>query len=93
MADSSTEMRLDVYLARTRLVMPREAARRACDNGIVYVNDRLAKPSATVRAGDRVTIRFTDEDLAIRVVRLPGKSVPKKEAAGHYEVLEQRRYR
>jgi len=86
------EMRLDVFLARARLVMPRASAKRACDNGIVSVNEKPAKPAASVRGGDLIAIRFTDQDLTVRVVRLPGKSVRKADAATHYAVIEDIRY-
>jgi len=90
--DGMTEMRLDAYLARTRLVMPRGAAKRACDNGIVSVNRQQAKPATSVGVGDQIEIRFTDQDLVVSVVALPGKSVRKADAPTHYRVVEDRRY-
>ena len=85
-------MRLDVFLARTRLVMPRDAAKRACDNGIVSVNGKRGKPATAVEAGDRIEVRFTDQDLTVSVLRLPGRSVRKADAPGYYAVVEDRRY-
>jgi ribosomal 50S subunit-recycling heat shock protein len=88
---TDTALRLDVFLARSRLIMPRQTAKRACDNGVVSVDDRVAKPSATVTAGDRVTIRFTDQELTVRIVRMPPKSVPKNAATDYYDVIEDKR--
>lgn len=90
--DGIAEMRLDLYLARTRLVMPRGAAKRACDNGIVSVNRHQAKPATPVSVGGQIEIRFTDQDLAVSVVALPGKAVRKVDAPTHYRVIEDRRY-
>lgn len=93
MADVVREepLRVDVFLAWSRIIMPRGAAQRACDNGIVSVNDRVAKPATPVRIGDTVAIRFTDLDLVVRVLTYPRKSTPKKTAADHYEVISRRR--
>ena len=84
-------MRLDVFLARTRLVMPRQKAKRACDNGIVSVNGHTAKPATTVREGDSIAMSFTDQDLTVRVVGMPSRAVRKGDAEAHYEVIEDRR--
>ena len=88
----ATDTRLDTYLSTVRLIRPRGQAKRACDNGIVYVDDRQAKPSTSVRAGSEIEIRFTDQILKLRVLSLPGKSVRKQDADSHYEVLEDKRF-
>jgi len=83
-------MRLDVFLSRVRLIMPRTSAKRACDNGIVTVNNRPAKPSTDIGIGDVISVRFTNQDLMVQVTRLPGKSVAKKQADTHFTVIENR---
>ncbi len=83
-------MRLDVFLSRVRLIMPRTSAKRACDNGIVMVNNRPAKPSTDVAVGDVISVRFTNQDLLVKVTRLPGKSVAKKQADMHYSIVADR---
>jgi len=88
--DTDETMRLDVFLSRVRLVMPRTSAKRACDNGIVWVNNRPAKPSTDVVVGDVVSVQFTNQDLTVKVTRLPGKSVAKKQADTHYTLIEDR---
>jgi len=91
-ADRRGGVRLDVYLTKTRLIMPRSSAKRACDNGIVSINGNVAKPAALVEIGDTIEIRFTDQDLALVVEQLPGKSVRKSDAARHYRLTADRRY-
>lgn len=88
MADSQNNtMRLDAFLSRVRLIMPRTSAKRACDSGIVMVNNRSGKPSTDVTVNDVVSMRFTNQLLVVRITKLPGKSVAKKQADAHYTVL------
>lgn len=51
-------MRLDKYLKISRLIKRRTVANEACDAGRVLVNDRPAKASAQVKAGDTIEIQF-----------------------------------
>ena len=45
-------MRLDKFLKVSRLIKRRTVANEACDAGRVLINDRPAKASAQVKAGD-----------------------------------------
>lgn len=47
-------MRLDKYLKVSRLIKRRTVANEACDAGRVLVNDKPAKASAQVKAGDTI---------------------------------------
>ena len=49
-------MRLDKYLKVSRLIKRRTVANEACDAGRVLVNDKPAKASVQVKAGDTVVI-------------------------------------
>ena len=86
------DLRLDMFLSTVRLIRPRGQAKRACDNGIVYIDGRQAKPSASVRVGSEIEIRFTDQDLKLRILALPGKNVRKQDASTFYEILEDTHY-
>jgi ribosomal 50S subunit-recycling heat shock protein len=85
------EQRVDIYLATVRVIRPRGQAKVACDNGIISVDGNVAKPSTKVRVNTVINVRFTDQDLKLRVVRLAGKSVRKQDAADYYEILQQER--
>ena len=50
-------MRLDKYLKVSRLIKRRTVANEACDAGRVLVNDKPAKASVSVKAGDKMCIR------------------------------------
>ncbi len=51
-------MRLDKYLKVSRLIKRRTVANEACDAGRVLLNDKVARASAEVKAGDVITIQF-----------------------------------
>ena len=50
-------MRLDKYLKVSRIIKRRTVANEACDSGRVMLNDKVARASAEVKAGDRDRFR------------------------------------
>jgi ribosome-associated heat shock protein Hsp15 len=63
------ETRVDRWLCAVRLVKTRPLATRLCDGGHVRVNGSPAKPSAKVRAGDRVDAFIADRERIVEVVK------------------------
>ncbi len=63
------ETRIDRWLCAVRLVKTRPAATQLCDAGRVLVNGNTAKPSARVRAGDRVDALIAGRERVVEVVR------------------------
>ena len=61
-------MRLDKYLKVSRLIKRRTVANEACDAGRVLINDRTARASADVKAGDVITIQFGNREVRVRVL-------------------------
>ncbi|WP_026495496.1 RNA-binding S4 domain-containing protein [Butyrivibrio sp. WCD3002] len=61
-------MRLDKYLKVTRLIKRRTVANEACDAGRVMINDRVAKASSDVKAGDIISISFGNKDVKVEVL-------------------------
>ena len=49
-------MRLDKYLKVSRIIKRRTVANEACDSGRVMLNDKVARASAEVKAGDVIEI-------------------------------------
>ena len=80
-------MRLDVFLNACCVVKHRSEAKRACDNGIVTVDDQLAKASRAMQVGQRVTIAFVDRLLEFEVLALPPKNVSRKDVGTYYRVI------
>ena len=67
--------RVDKWLWAVRLYPTRTAATDACHGGHVKVNDRPAKPAASVVVGDRVVVRFSGLERVLEVVRVIDKRV------------------
>ena len=53
-------MRLDKYLKVSRIIKRRTVANEACDSGRVMLNDKVARASAEVKAGDVIEIAFEE---------------------------------
>ena len=61
-------MRLDKYLKVSRLIKRRTVANEACDAGRVLLNDRPARASAPVKAGDVIEIQFGMRSVRVEVL-------------------------
>lgn len=72
-------MRLDKYLKVSRLIKRRTVANEACDAGRVLLNDKPAKASAAVKAGDVLTIMFGNKEVKVEILDV--QETVKKEAA------------
>ena len=72
-------MRLDKYLKVSRLIKRRTVANEACDAGRVLINDRPAKASANVKAGDVITKQFGNKEVKEEVLDVQ-ETVRKEEA-------------
>ena len=72
-------MRLDKYLKVSRLIKRRTVANEACDAGRVLINDKPAKASAQVKAGDILEIGFGRKHVRVEVLDV--QETVKKEAA------------
>ena len=79
-------MRLDKYLKVSRLIKRRTVANSACDAGRVTINDRPAKASTDVKAGDVLCISFGNREMKVRVTDVR-ETVRKEEADAMYEEL------
>ena len=79
-------MRLDKFLKVSRLIKRRTVANEACDAGRVLVNDRPAKASAQVKAGDVLEIQFGSKSVRVEVLNVQ-ETVKKDEAQELYRYL------
>ena len=66
---------MDKWLWAVRVYPTRTAATDVCHGGHVKVNDRPAKPAASVGVGDRVVVRFSGLERVLEVVRVIDKRV------------------
>ena len=79
-------MRLDKYLKVSRLIKRRTVANEACDAGRVLVNDRPAKASGNVKAGDIIEIQFGTSSVKVEVLDVQ-ETVRKDDAKELYRYL------
>lgn len=80
-------VRLDKWLWATRLYKTRGLAQEACDGGKVDVNGRAAKPSRTIRVGDRLRVTQGEWRREVLVRALSDRRGPSTEARTLYEDL------
>ena len=81
-------MRLDKYLKVSRIIKRRTVANEACDGGRVSLNDRVAKPSAEVKPGDVIAIRFGEHVGRYRVLQVK-ETVRKEESVDLFELISE----
>ncbi len=79
-------MRLDKYLKVSRLIKRRTVANEACDAGRVFLNDKPAKASTAVKAGDIITIGFGNKEVKVEVLNV-AETVRKEEAKEMYRYI------
>lgn len=79
-------MRLDKFLKVSRLIKRRTVANEACDAGRVLVNDKPAKASVQVKAGDVLEILFGTKSVKVEVLNVQ-ETVRKEEAQDLYRYL------
>ena len=81
-------MRLDKYLKVSRIIKRRTVANEACAGGRVTLNGKVVKPSAEVKPGDIMTIRFGDRYGRYEILAV-AETVRKEGAADMYRVLQE----
>ena len=79
-------MRLDKFLKVSRLIKRRTVANEACDAGRVLVNDKVAKASVNVKAGDIIEIQIGTRSVKVEELNVQ-ETVKKYEAQELYKYL------
>ena len=80
------KMRIDKFLKNSRLIKRRTVAKDACDQGRVFINDKVAKAGSEVNIGDTIHIEFGNSSVTVRVTDIID-SARKETAADMYEIL------
>ncbi|MBP5729354.1 MAG: RNA-binding S4 domain-containing protein [Clostridia bacterium] len=81
-------MRIDKFLKVSRIIKRRTVASEACSGGRVMINDRIAKPSADIKPGDIISIRFGEHTGHYEVLLIQD-TVSKDMASSMYKVLDE----
>lgn len=79
-------MRLDKYLKVSRIIKRRTIAKEACENGRVYINDKVAKPGTEVKENDIIEIKYAEKSLKAKIINI-AEHVKKEAAKEMYEIL------
>ena len=86
-------MRLDTFLSDTRLIKRRTQAKKACEDGLVLLDGRAAKPGKEVRPGNIITINFAHRILEVEILDVPARSPRKEEAKNFYRTIREEKRR
>ncbi|MCI8347954.1 MAG: RNA-binding S4 domain-containing protein [Firmicutes bacterium] len=79
-------MRIDKFLKNSRLIKRRTIAKEACDQGRVFVNDKVAKAGTEVKVGDIIRVEFGNNSISAQVLNL-SESCKKEDAATMYKIM------
>lgn len=82
-------MRLDKFLKVSRLIKRRTVANEISDQGRIFINDKLAKPSSAVKIKDKITIEFYNKTLKVEVLAVPESNVSIQESKDLYIIIEE----
>jgi len=77
-------VRIDDYLSSVFLIKRRTLAKEWIVGGKVKLNGKRIKPAHPVKPDDLIEITYPKSKLTIKVIEVPGKSVPKPEAEKYY---------
>ncbi|MCQ6281877.1 RNA-binding S4 domain-containing protein [Bacillus sp. EB600] len=80
-------MRLDKFLKVSRLIKRRTLAKEVSDQGRIKINEKEAKASSIVKAGDVLTIRLGQRLVTARVDQIK-ETTRKEEATEMYTILK-----
>jgi len=71
-------LRIDKYLSSVNLVKRRTVAQDMVKSGVVSINGVQAKPSKSVKVGDKIELHYLRGTKIYRVLKIPTtKNIPK----------------
>ena len=80
-------MRIDKFLKVSRLIKRREVAKELCDDQDVFINGKVAKPSAEVSEGDELILLLGRHRIKA-IVKAIRPYAKKEDADSMYEIIE-----
>ncbi len=80
-------MRLDKFLKVSRLIKRRTVANEVSEQGKIYVNDNVAKPSKQLKEGDVLKIMQANKIIQVKIIKIPTGNVSIQEASTLYEEI------
>ena len=84
------QMRLDLFLKASRLILRRSLAQQFCEAGLVKINGLSAKSSREVKLNDEIEIKRSNRLTKIKVLEVPTqKQFSRQSAADLYEIISE----
>jgi len=83
-------LRLDKFLKAAGIVRRRTVANDLATAGRIYIDERVAKPSAEIRAGCRIRIDFGRKIATYEVLDVPLREPRRDEAERYVRLLDER---
>ena len=80
------EIRIDKFLKNSRIIKRRTVAKKACEQGRVNINGKMAKPGDEVKVGDIIEVNFSNQMMKFEILKTK-ENVRKDEADGLYKSL------
>lgn len=80
-------MRVDLLLSKLCLVKSRSIVKKACDLGLVKVNEKVSKASAIISCGDKIEYQLYGYITVIKMISIPKGNVAKTRALEYYELI------
>lgn len=80
-------MRLDKFLKVSRLIKRRTVANEVSEQGKIYVNDNVAKPSKQLKEGDIIKIIQANKIIQVKIIKIPAGNVSVQESNTLYEEI------
>ena len=81
-------MRLDKFLKVSRIIKRRSVAKEIADQGRILINNRPAKSSSQVVAGDTLTIKFGNKTETVKVNQIV-ETTKKSEEENMYKIIDE----
>ena len=81
-------MRLDKFLKVSMIIKRRSVAKEIADQGRILINNRPAKSSSQVVAGDTLTIKFGNKTETVKVNQIV-ETTKKSEAENMYKIIDE----
>ncbi len=64
-------MRVDKFLNTVNITKRRAVSEDMCKNGVVLINETVAKPAKDVKIGDILTINYLQKSVRYEVLDIP----------------------
>ncbi len=84
-------MRIDLLLNKLCLVKTRTIAKKACDKGLVKLNDKIAKSSSNVTENDIIEYQIYGYMNILKILQLPKGNISKVQTVDFYEIITRKR--